>query len=137
MSAKAKAKASPKASPKPAVIISAPKASEILAILGTAKEGLISEAILAANLARREASESAVKLTPPDITAYIGSPVRYKIWDDLIDDLGSKDEDVKGAAIARLKGWRFKSLLGRDLVIATKDGINAKGRSVYRFKLTS
>ena len=135
MVAKTKTKSPAKAAPKEAVIISAPKASEILAILGATKDALTSEAILAANLARREANESAVKLSSPDITAYIGSPTKYKIWDGYIADLDSKDEEVKKAAIARLGGWRFISLLGRDLVIATKDGTNSKGRLVYRFKL--
>ena len=74
MSAKAKAKASPKA----ATIISAPKASEIIAILSATKNALTSESILAANLARREANETAVRLSSPDITAYIGSPTKYK-----------------------------------------------------------
>ncbi len=131
MSAKAKAKASPKA----AVIIDAPKASEILAILGTAKDGLTNEAILAANLTRREANESTVRLSSPDITAYIGSPTRYNIWDNYIADLESKNEETKKTAIARLGGFRFRSLIGRGLVIATKDATNAKGRLVYRFKL--
>ena len=133
MSAKAKAKASPKA----AVIISAPKASEILAILGATKDALTSEAILAANLARRESNETAVRLSSPDITAYIGSPVKYKLWDDLIETATSDktSEDDKKAALARLGGWRFKSLIGRDLIVATKDGTNSKGRLVYRFKL--
>lgn len=129
---KAKAKA---AAPKAAIVINAPKASEILAILATAKDGLTNEAILAANLARREANETAVRLSSPDITAYIGSPTKYKIWDGLIDDLDSKDEDVKKAAIARLGGWRFKTLIGRELVVATKNATNAKGRLVYKFKL--
>ena len=131
MSAKAKAKASPA----PAVIIDSPKAAEILAILGTAKDGLSNESILAANLARREANETAVRLSSPDITAYIGSPTRYIIWDNYIDDLTSKDEETKKTAISRLGGFRFKSLIGRGLVIATKDATNAKGRLVYRFKL--
>ena len=131
MSAKAKAKASPKA----ATIISAPKASEIIAILSATKNALTSESILAANLARREANETAVRLSSPDITAYIGSPTKYKLWDGLIDDLDSKDEEVKKAALARLGGWRFKTLLGRGLVIAAKDATNKKGRLVYSFKL--
>ena len=128
-------KAKAKAAPAPAVIISAPKASEILAILATAKDGLTNEAILAANLERREASESTVRLSSPDITAYIGSPTRYNIWDSYIDDLSSNDEETKKTAIARLGGFRFKSLIGRGLVIAAKDATNAKGRLVYRFKL--
>jgi hypothetical protein len=131
MSAKAKAKASPA----PAVIIDSPKAAEILAILGTAKDGLSNESILAANLARREANETAVRLSSPDITAYIGSPTRYNIWDNYIDDLKSDDNETRETAIARLGGFRFKSLIGRGLVIATKDATNAKGRLVYRFKL--
>lgn len=135
MSAKAKAPA--KAAPKAAVIISAPKANEILAILGATKDALTNESILAANLERREANETAVRLSSPDITAYIGSPTKYKIWDDLIDLATSEtaSEDDKKAALARLGGWRFKTLLGRGLVIAAKDATNKKGRLVYSFKL--
>ena len=71
----AKTKAPAKAAPKAAVIISAPKAAEIIAILSTAKDGLTNESILAANLARRESGESGVRLSSPHITAYIGSPL--------------------------------------------------------------
>ena len=128
-------KPKPKASPSPAIIIDSPKAAEILAILATAKDGLTNESILAANLARRESNETAVRLSSPDITAFIGSPTRYNIWDSYIDDLSSKDEETKKTAIARLGGFRFKSLIGRGLVIAAKDATNSKGRLVYRFKL--
>jgi hypothetical protein len=132
MSAKAKAKAAPKA----AVIIDSPKAAEIIAILAAAKGYLINEAILAANVERLAADKTKTRLISTDITAYIGSPTRYNIWDNLVADLESSDKETREAAKTRLGGFRFRSLIGRGLVVADKGGVNKKGARVYRFSLT-
>jgi len=131
MSAKAKAKASPS----PAVIIDSPKAAEILSILAAAKGYLVNEAILAANVERLAADKTKTRLISTDITAYIGSPTRYNIWDNLVADLESSDKETREAAKNRLGGFRFKSLIGRGLVVADKGGVNKKGARVYRFSL--
>lgn len=135
MVAKTKTKAAAKVAPAPAVIIDSPKASEIIAILAAAKGYLVNEDILAANLDRLAADKTKTRLISTDITAYIGSPTRYKIWDDLVADLDSKDKETKDAAKKRLGGFRFKSLIGRGLVVADKGGVNKRGARVYRFSL--
>lgn len=128
------------AEPKAALILP-PKAAEIVAILTAAKgEPLTGEAILLANLARRESGEATAKLSGPDLTAYIGSPIKYKFWDGLIETTRDPkaSEELKSEARAKLGGWKFISLIGRGVVaLPLKDGVNSKGRSVYRFKLAS
>lgn len=119
-----------------ATIIDAPKASEILTILGEAKGYLVNETILAKNAKRLASKKTKVRLSSPDITAYIGSPTRYQVWDGLIESLPKLQGEELETAKRRLGGFRSISLLGRGLVVADKGGVNAKGARVYRFSLT-